>query len=215
MHFDRSKWMCHFSNVEQGWGFRILQMFQIQKKTVTSLQRTVKINPQSHTPATGKEKNGPCLHSPVARFLTNTWGKVEKYVTLCSHYVACFLMCFMFVCMDCMCKMCCRPNFCCIYIFSDLWRVCVCVCITCYICVYNKNCICVWEWIVQRVCFLHFLSLSCILYSVSSPLSVCPLGQCLWISAMKRPLSGSSGVCWKIPTWTQQTLQFHENSASG
>lgn len=37
-------------------------------------------------------------------------------------------------------------------------------------------------------------------------LSVCPLGQCLWTGSIKRPCSGFSGVCWKIPTWTQQTL---------
>lgn len=47
----------------------------------------------------------------------------------------------------------------------------------------------------------HFPLASCSLYHL--PLSVCPLGQDLWTSATERPFSGSSGVCRKIPTWTQ------------
>lgn len=48
----------------------------------------------------------------------------------------------------------------------------------------------------------HFPLASCSLYHL--PLSVCLLGQRLWTWATERPFSGSSGVCRKIPTWTQQ-----------
>ena len=224
MHSDRSTWMGYSSNVEQGRGG--LGSFKCFKssKTVTSLQRAAKINPVTHThTTTGKEKNGPCPHSPLARFFTSTWGKVEKYEALHSCYVACFRLYFVFVRV-------CEIHWVSLFYFA---------CTVFESCESRKKQIMpmdVFTWCVQsterplvtilcvRVCvcvncagsvfsIFHSPLSSCSLYRL--PLSVCPLGQRLWTSAMKRPLSGSGRVRWKIPTWTRQTLQLHENPASG
>lgn len=128
-------------------------------KTVTSLQRSAKINPPTHT-TTGKEKNGPCLHNPLARFLTSTWDKVEKYV-LCSHYVACFHMCFMlfFPPRICMCVVYQASSAHCVWI----WYVFVCFHVMWVLIHWKTTCNSL------AICFLHFLLPSLLLFSVSSP----------------------------------------------
>lgn len=78
-------------------------------KTVTSLQRTAKINPQSHThKPQGRRKMGPVYKAPRSAFSPARETKVEKYVLLCSHDAACFPTCCVLLC-ACTCAYSCNP----------------------------------------------------------------------------------------------------------
>lgn len=142
---DRSKWMDHLSNVEQGWRFRILQMFQIQKKTVTSLQRTVKINPQSHTSSHRKREKW-ALSAKPARSLSHQ--HVRQSGKVCD---ALFTLCCMFSYVFCVCV-------CVLHVWNILQSlilldiclsihgVCVCVCKK------QAICMCAYGFSIQNVC---------------------------------------------------------------
>lgn len=68
-------------------------------KTVTSLQRTAKINPQSHThKPQERRKMGPVYKAARSAFSPARETKVEKYVLLCSHDAACFPTCCVLLC---------------------------------------------------------------------------------------------------------------------
>lgn len=78
-------------------------------KTVTSLQRTAKINPQSHTrKPQERRKMGPVYKAARSAFSPAREAKVEKYVPLCSHDAACFPTCCVPLC-ACTCADSCDP----------------------------------------------------------------------------------------------------------
>lgn len=208
---DRSKRMCHLFNVEQGWREGGGNTSNVSKsgKTVTSLQRTAKVNLQSHThKPQERRKMGPVYKAPRSAFSPARETKVEKYVLLCSHGAACFPTCCILLC-ACTCADSCNPGMTTCKINSGKKRVFIRMNVwtTFFCCLYSMS-----PCEQSRICFLHFP------FPFPAPVlcKVCPLGQHLWTSAMRRPLSGSSGVCLKkIPTWTQQTLRLHVNTDSG
>lgn len=193
-------------------GPRILQMFQIQQNSDLPPESCENKSPVTHSNHRKREKWA--LSTQPTRSLSHQHvrqsGKVcGALLTLCCMFSYVFRV---FVCMGvcCMYKVYWRCPFL-VRTIRESWVwgcangsterpliILVCVCELCRMSVFS---------------IFYSPLASCSLYRL--PLSVCPLGQCLWTSAMKRPLSGSSGVCWKIPTWTQQTLQLHENPASG
>lgn len=104
--------MCHLFNVEQGWreGGGDTPNVSNSGKTVTSLQRTAKINPQSHThKPQERRKMGPVYKAPRSAFSPARETKVEKYVLLCSHDAACFPTCCVLLC-ACTCADSCNPG---------------------------------------------------------------------------------------------------------
>lgn len=179
-------------------GPRILQMFQIQQNTDLPPESCENKSPVTHSGRRKRRKMGPVSTTRSRVFSPARETKWKSMWRAARINAACFLKCFMFfecpnVCRKkekCMCERVCVIASCgWVRAHKSTERPLVrffCACESCRVSVF---------WI-----FYSPLA-SCSLYRL--PLSVCPLGQRLWPSAMKRPFSGSSGVCWKIPTWTQ------------
>lgn len=158
-------------------------------KTVTSLQKTAKPCPQSHThDHREREKWALSARPRGSLFLQHVRQSGKVCGVLCLYLLANVLACFIHFTS-------------CLHVQNEhvMW--------SCNVSVRSTDCflVRVYVWVCVKCassfCFLHFPVLfsprRCFLHCL--PLSVCPLGQHLWTPAMKRPLFGSSGVCWKNP----------------
>lgn len=79
-------------------GTRILQMFQIQANNALPPENCKNKSPVTHARPQEKRKMGPVYS---AQRLAFSPARETKYVVLCSHYGACFPVCFMFLVCAC------------------------------------------------------------------------------------------------------------------
>lgn len=95
MHSDRSKWMGHFSNVEQGWGFWILQMFQIQKNSDLPPENCENKSPVTRSSHRKREK-WPMSGRPT---LSLSYQYVRQSGKVCTaRLTLCYMFFMFFVC---------------------------------------------------------------------------------------------------------------------